>query len=64
VRRWHCCPEKLWMPHPWWHTRPGWVGHWAACSGRGQPAHSSGLGLSGLSGPFQPKPFCDSMLSL
>jgi len=22
-RPWHCCPEKLWMPHPWRCPRPG-----------------------------------------
>jgi len=25
VRHWHCCPE-LWVPHPWRHTGPGWMG--------------------------------------
>jgi len=22
------CPEKLWMPHPWRHSRPGWTRPW------------------------------------
>ena len=26
VRPWHCCPKKLWVPHPWWYLRPGWTG--------------------------------------
>ena len=26
------CPERLWMPHPWRHSRPGWMGPWAAWS--------------------------------
>ena len=26
------CPEKLWMPHPWRCSRPGWMGPWAAWS--------------------------------
>ena len=30
VRPWHCCPEKLWVPHPWRHIRPGCMGPWAA----------------------------------
>jgi len=30
VRPWHSCPEKLWVPHPWRHSRPGWMGPWAA----------------------------------
>ena len=30
VRPWHSCPEKLWMPHSWRHSRPGWMGPWAA----------------------------------
>lgn len=23
-------PEKLWVPHPWRHSRPCWMGSWAA----------------------------------
>ena len=30
VRHWHSCPEKLWVPHPWRCSRPGWMGPWAA----------------------------------
>jgi len=30
VRQWHSCPEKLWVPHPWRHSRPGWMGPGAA----------------------------------
>ena len=33
VRCWNSCPERLWMPHPWRHSRPGWMGPWAAWSG-------------------------------
>jgi len=25
VRPWHCCPEQLWVPHPWRWPRPGWA---------------------------------------
>ena len=27
------CPERLWMPCPWWRSRPDWMGPWAAWSG-------------------------------
>jgi len=26
------CPERLWMPHPCRHSRPGWMWLWAAWS--------------------------------
>ena len=26
VRHWTGCSEKLWMPHPWQCSRPGWMG--------------------------------------
>ena len=26
------CPERLWMPHSWRCSRPGWMGPWAAWS--------------------------------
>ena len=32
VRCWHSCPERLWMPHPWRCSGPGWMGPWAAWS--------------------------------
>ena len=36
---------------------------WAAWSG-GNPAHSGGLKLDDHYGPFQPRPFYDSMISM
>ena len=30
-------PEKLWMPHPWRHSKPGCMGPWAAWSIGRQP---------------------------
>ena len=27
------CPRRLWTPHPWKHSRPGWMWLWAAWSG-------------------------------
>ena len=54
--------KGLWMPPPWKHSRPGWMGLWAPWSRvGGVPAYSKGLELEGLKGPFQPKPFCHSM---
>ena len=26
VRHWNRFPEKLWLPHPWKCSRPGWMG--------------------------------------
>ena len=34
------CPRRLWMPHPWRHSRPGWMWLWAAWSGGFNPGHS------------------------
>jgi len=44
VRPWHSCPEKLWVPHPWRHSRPGWMGPWAARAAGGQPYPWQGVG--------------------
>jgi len=46
VRPWHCCPE-LWVPHPWRHSRPGWVGPGQPELVGGSPAHGWGLELDG-----------------
>ena len=51
------------MPHPWRHSRPGWMWLWAAWSAGWRPAHSSGLELDERCGPLQPRPFYDSMIS-
>jgi len=58
------CPERLWMPHPWRCSRPGWMGPWAAWSSiRGWwPCMQQGVGASWSLGPFQPKPSYDSMI--
>ena len=38
---WWCiitgCPRRLWMPHPWRHSRPDWMWLWAAWSGDWRP---------------------------
>ena len=44
------CPVKLWMPPPWKHSRPGWVGLWATWSRGRCPSH------------FQLKTFYDSVM--
>jgi len=53
--------RRLWMPHPWRHSRPGWMWLWAAWLLVGDPAHSRGLELDDHCGPFQPRPFCGSV---
>mgnify|MGYP001855195748 CR=1 FL=1 len=44
VKHWHSCPGKLWVPHPCRHSRPDWMGSWAAQSGGGQPCSRQGVG--------------------
>ena len=60
------CPERLWMPHPWRCSRPGWMGPWAAWSskwGGWWPCPAGGLEIHDPRGPFQPRPFCDSVIA-
>ena len=52
---------RLWMPHPWRHSRPGWMWLWAAWSGGWRPC-PWGLKPDDIWGPFQPSPFYDSMI--
>jgi len=40
VRCWISCPERLWMPHPWRCSRPGWMGP-------GQPGLVLGIEVGG-----------------
>ena len=47
------CLRRLWMPHPWRHSRPGWMWLWSG------GAHKQGLEPDDHCGPFQPRPFCD-----
>ena len=53
---------QLWMPHAWRCSWPGWMGSWAAWSGDWEPVYGKGLELNDLWGPFQSKPFCDSVI--
>ena len=60
------CPERLWMTHPWRCLRPGWMGPsaiWSSTwSSSWQPCLRQGeWELDDLWGPFQIKPFYDSM---
>ena len=32
VAYWPGCPRRLWMPHPWRNSKPGWTWLWAAWS--------------------------------
>jgi len=38
------CPRRLWMPHPWRHSRPGWMWLWAAWSAGWRPCTEQGVG--------------------
>jgi len=60
VRPCHRLPEKLWMHHPWRWSKPRMMSQ-AAWSSGSQLAHSKGLKLGDLWGPFQPKSLYDSM---
>ncbi|XP_065603293.1 alpha-2-macroglobulin-like protein 1 [Cyrtonyx montezumae] len=42
------------MPHPWRHSKPGWMGLWAARSGGGHSAHGMGWGWWGFEVPSNP----------
>ena len=35
-------PREAVVPHPWRHSRPGWMGPWAAELLGGSPAHGMG----------------------
>lgn len=61
LRRWWNpstgCPEQLWKPHPWRHSRPGWLGPWAAWAGGDNPPMArdwSWVGFKDHSNPIQP----------
>jgi len=40
---WTRCPRRLWMPHPWRHSRPGWMWLWAAWSAGWRPCTQQGV---------------------
>jgi len=42
---WHTgtgCPRRLWMPHPWKHSRPRWMWLWAGWSSGWWPCTQQG----------------------
>ena len=52
------------MPCPWRCSRPGWMRPWATWSskwGSWWPCLAVGLEIHDPWGPFQPRPFCDSV---
>jgi len=50
------------MPPLWKCSWPGWVGFEQPGLEGGVPAYSRGLELHDLKGPFQPRPFYDSIV--
>ena len=47
-------PGEAVVPHPWRHSRPGWMGPWAAELVGGSPAHGTGRGWVGFGVPSNP----------
>jgi len=47
-------PRKAVVPHPWRHSRPGWMGPWAAELAGGSPAHRRRWGWVGFKVPSRP----------
>jgi len=41
-------PIEAVMPHPWWRSRPGWMGPWVAWAGEEQPCPQHRVGLGEL----------------
>jgi len=37
VMHWNRLPKEVWKPHPWRHSRPGWMWLWAAWSAGWRP---------------------------
>ena len=62
------CPERLWMLCPWWCSRPTWMGLWTTWSSTRSGGWWlrlwQGVEMNDPWGPFQPKPFYDSMILL
>ena len=53
-------PERLWSLLLWRYSRPAWMWSCAACSR--WPCFGRGVGLDDPQSPFQPLPFCDSVI--
>ena len=56
------CPGRLWSLLLWRYSRPAWTRSCAACSG--WPCFGRGLDWVTHRGPFQPQPFCDSVITI
>ena len=54
------CPGRLWSLLLWRCSRPAWTRSCAACCG--WPCFGRGLDWVTHRGPFQPPPFCDSVI--
>ena len=60
----HESRSKVMFVHPWRCSRPGWIGPWATWSskwGGWWPCPAAGLEIHDPWGPFQLRPFCDSV---
>ena len=55
------CPERLWMSHPWRHSRLD-VALGSLVWGLVTLHIAGGLKLDDYCGPFQPRPFYDCMI--
>jgi len=53
VRHWHRLSREVVVPHPWGHSRSGWMGLWAPDGAVGVPAYCRGLDQVASKGPFQ-----------
>lgn len=51
--------QRNWLPHPWKHRRPGWMGLGVTWSSGRCPRPWQGVQLDGLYSPVQPQPLCD-----
>lgn len=50
--------------HPWKYSRPGWKAEPDLVDGNPFQSRGAGTRFWHLEGPFQLKPFCDSMIKL
>jgi len=48
VKHWNGLPERQWRPHPWKHSRPGWMSSEQPGVVEDIPAHCRGVGLVDL----------------
>ena len=58
VKHSHRLSREVVVPHPWRHSRSGWMGLWAPDGAVGVPAHCWGAGMMAFKCPFQLEWFC------